>query len=145
MHLLYPYIYALSYRMMKLSAVSKTLNNIFLASRTGVGIKKWTFIPVLRPLPFVEFTQHCHYTWSPTYTYLTYENTLPLRAVILQAALDVLSCSPASWVTTRLWSLLNLYQQPLIDILWNMSAHINETMASLTPKAARPFIMLKIL
>jgi len=85
----------------------------------------------------------------PAYAYFSYEDALSLRAMALQAGLDVPSYLLAPEIATLLRYLPDLHQQLLIDTLWNTGARINEALA-LTPASfvldgARPFVVLKTL
>lgn len=85
----------------------------------------------------------------PAYAYFSYEDALSLRAMALQAGLDVPSYLLAPEIATLLRYLPDLHQQLLIDTLWNTGARINEALA-LTPasfvlEGARPFVVLKTL
>lgn len=74
---------------------------------------------------------------------------MSLRAMAIQAGLDVPSYLLAPEISTLLRYLPDLHQQLLIDTLWNTGARINEALA-LTPasfmlEGARPFVVLKTL
>jgi integrase len=86
---------------------------------------------------------------APAYAYFSYDDALSLRAMALQAGLDVPSYLLAPEIATLLRYLPDLHQQLLIDTLWNTGCRINEALA-LTPASfmldgARPFVVLKTL
>lgn len=101
------------------------------------------------PLEILQNSRSVVISDGPAYAYFDYQDALSLRGMALQAGFEGAKYLLAPEIAVLLRYLPDLFQQTLIDTLWNTGARINEAL-SLTPASflldgERPFVKVKTL